>query len=235
MKAIILAAGMGKRMHPLTLNCPKCLLSLNGKTIIEHQISLLEDYNINKIEIITGYENKKIEDNVKNKVQYFYYPDYNSTNNLYTLYHHLDLLNDDLFIFFSDVLISRLSFENCINSKADFSLLVDTDKCDESTMRILVENNNISDIGSHITPDNGDGNFIGIAKFSKAGAELLKDKINVLVKTGKYINDYYTIAIAQLAKENHCITPIRVNGLPWMEIDTYDEYKKAQKEKFYVL
>ena len=122
-----------------------------------------------------------------------------------------------------------------INSKADFSLLVDTDKCDESTMRILVENNNISDIGSHITPDNGDGNFIGIAKFSKVGAELLKDKINVLVKTGKYINDYYTIAIAQLAKENHCITPIRVNGLPWMEIDTYDEYKKAQKENFYVL
>ena len=235
MKAIILAAGMGKRMHPLTLNCPKCLLPLNGRTIIEHQISLLKDYNINKIEIITGYENKKIEDNVKNKAQYFYYPDYNNTNNLYTLYHHLDLLNDDLFIFFSDVLISRLSFENCINSKADFSLLVDTDKCDESTMRILVENNNISDIGSHINPDNGDGNFIGIAKFSKAGSELLKDKINVLVKTGKYINDYYTIAIAQLAKENHCITPIRVNGLPWMEIDTYDEYKKAQKENFYVL
>ena len=235
MKAIILAAGMGKRMYPLTLNCPKCLLPLNGKTIIEHQISLLEYHNIDKIEIITGYESKKIEKNVKNKAQYFYYPDYNTTNNLYTLYHHLDLLNDDLFIFFSDVLISRLSFENCINSKADFSLLVDTDKCDESTMRILVENNNISDIGSHIASDHGDGNFIGIAKFSKAGAELLKDKINVLVKTGKYINDYYTIAIAQLAKENHYITPIGVNGLPWMEIDTYDEYKKAQKENFYVL
>ena len=81
MKAIILAAGMGKRMHPLTSNCPKCLLPLNGKTIIEHQISLLEYHNIDKIEIITGYESKKIEKNVKNKAQYFYYPDYNTTNN----------------------------------------------------------------------------------------------------------------------------------------------------------
>ena len=235
MKAIILAAGMGTRMHQLTVNCPKCMLELNGYSVLEHQIKLLRKYGINKIEIITGYQNYKIENHIANDAKYYFYPNYRETNNLYTLNYHLDLLNQDLLILFSDVLICSESLNKLLNNNSDFSLLVDTDKCDESTMRIVIENDRISDIGSHIVPKDGDGNFIGIAKFSNKGSGLLKNKIKHLTDDGMYINDYYTKAIAELAKERQSIIPVNINGLPWMEIDTYDEYKKAQKESFYVI
>jgi len=120
-------------------------------------------------------------------------------------------------------------------SNNDFSLLVDTDKCDESTMRIKVKDNKIYDIGSHISPKDGDGNFIGIAKFNIEGVKLLKNKIKFLTKSEQHINDYYTKAIAELANENYNINFVNVEGAPWLEIDTYEEYQYAKKEKFYVL
>jgi len=235
MKAIILAAGMGTRMHPLTLDYPKCMLKLNGCSIIEHQIKLLKKHGINNIEIITGYKNKKIEKHILNDAKYYFYPNFKKTNNLYTLNYHLDLLNQDLLILFSDVLISSKSLNKLLNNNMDFALLVDTDKCDESTMRIVIENDKISDIGSHIVPKDGNGNFIGIAKFSNQGSILLRNKIKFLSENGMYINDYYTKAIAKLAMERQDINPVNIDGLPWMEIDTYDEYQRAQKLNFYVI
>ncbi|MDC1050737.1 phosphocholine cytidylyltransferase family protein [Candidatus Marinimicrobia bacterium] len=235
MKAIILAAGMGTRLHPITINHPKCLLELNGKSILSHQIKLLNSFNIDKIEIITGYMSQKIESHIKKKASYFYYKDFNKTNNLYTLSNHLDLLDGELLILFSDVLISPLILKNLVESKYDFSLLVDTDKCDESTMRVLIKKNKIKDIGSHILPAEGHGNFIGIAKFSKFGSSLLKNKIKCLTSSNNYINDYYTKAIAELVNDGKGINYISTLGLSWMEIDTYDEYQKAKEEKFYVL
>ena len=235
MKAIILAAGMGTRMHPMTVNCPKGMLELNGYSVLEHQIKLLKKCGIDKIEIITGYQNHKIEKHIANDAKYYFYPNYRETNNLYTLNYHLNLLKEDLLILFSDVLISPKSLNKLLNNNLDFALLVDMDKCDESTMRVVIENNKISDIGSHIIPKDGDGNFIGIAKFSNQGSKLLKNKIKSLTENGMYTNDYYTIAVAKLAMERQNIIPVNIDGLPWMEIDTYDEYQKAQKENFYVI
>ena len=56
-----------------------------------------------------------------------------------------------------------------------------------------------------------------------------------LTKTKQHINDYYTIAIAELANENRNINFVNVDGEPWLEIDTFEEYQHAKKEKFYVL
>ena len=235
MKAIILAAGMGTRLHPITINHPKCLLELNGKTILSHQIKLLNTFNIDKIEIITGYMSEKIESHVKDTASYFFYKDFNKTNNLYTLSNHLDLLDGELLILFSDVLISPSNLKKLIESNYDFSFLVDTEKCDESTMRVLINKNKILDIGSHISAHQGHGNFIGIAKLSKVGSRLLKDKIKFLTSSNNYINDYYTKAVAELAREGQEINFVSTLGLPWIEIDTYDEYQKAKKEKFYVI
>ena len=102
-------------------------------------------------------------------------------------------------------------------------------------MRVVIRDDKINDIGSHIVPENGDGNFIGIAKFSRAGSVLLKNNIKHLSQNGMYINDYYTKSIAKLAMDGQYIAPIAVDGLPWMEIDTYDEFERAKKEDFYVI
>ena len=221
-------------MKDLTSNHPKCMLKLNGKTIIEHQIDLLVNNGINNINIITGYKQDKIVNLLKDKCSYYFYPNFKETNNLYTINHHLDILDDECLILFSDVLISDKSMKTLLNDNNDFSLLVDISKCDESTMRIVLDENKIVDIGSHISPNDGSGNFIGIAKFSLNAASSIKKKIMSLCINNKNINDYYTKAISELAKEKTQINFVDIDGLPWVEIDTKEEYILAIKQDFYI-
>ena len=98
MKAIILAAGMGTRLNPLTLNYPKCLLEINKKSILEHQINLLNKNNIDKIEIITGYKSNKIESHIGNNVKYYFYPDFVSLNSIVGLLNFLILASLNLLL-----------------------------------------------------------------------------------------------------------------------------------------
>ena len=234
MKAIILAAGTGSRMKDLTSNHPKCMLKLKGKTIIEHQINLLNKCGVNDIHVITGYKEDKIRDLLKQKCSFYYYPNFRETNNLYTLNQYINLLNEECLILFSDVLISEISMKNLLRDNSDFSLLVDISKCDESTMRIIINENKITDIGSHIIPKNGNGNFIGIAKYSVNAVKFLKKMISELCSDKNNLNDYYTLAISKLAKQEIPINYVDVNRMPWLEIDTEDEYKLALNYNFYV-
>ena len=235
MKAIILAAGTGSRMKGLTTSKPKCLLELHNNSIIEHQISLLNKFGIFNIDVITGFESNKIKKTLKDKVNYYYYPDFEKTNNLYTLNYHSNLLNDDLLILFSDLLIHPDILGSLISNKSDFSFMVDISKCDESTMRVNIFNNLITDIGSHVSVDVGDGNFIGISKFSSKASKLLKNRMNHIVSKGIYNDDYYTKAIADMALEGQEINYVDVKNRPWLEVDTEEEYNIAKKESFYVI
>lgn len=226
MKAIILAAGRSSRLYPLTLDIPKCLLEISeGLSIIEFQISLLKDLNISDILVVTGFESRKIVDRLGNRVRFCHYPDFMKTNNLYTLNHIIDELNDDILVLFSDVILSKGLLEKCINSVDDFNLLIDDQEITDKTMRVLLNDRSIVDIGSHIPVDKGNGNFIGIAKYHRSGAELLREMIISLCKSQKYLNDYYTIALTEIAKIGIDIKyTLNESNYYWKEIDYLEDF-----------
>jgi len=227
MKAIILAAGRSTRLYPVTLKRPKCLLEIKGKTIIDYQIELLNKAGIKDILVVTGYLNSEIQDHLKNKVRYEHFPDFAKTNNLYTLNSISKQLDDEFICLFSDVLFPPSLLKDLIDSTDDFCLLMHNKKVLEGTMRVKIKDDSIYDIGSHIPPEKGDGNFIGIAKFSKKGAKVLSEEISRLVSTEEYINDYYTIALPFLYRKGYKISFICVNDRPWIEIDTKEDFDKA--------
>ena len=165
MKAIILAAGQSSRLYPLTKETPKCLLELErGISIIDVQISMIQNLGINDIVVVTGFEYMKIKRKLKNTVRYLHYKNYKKTNNLFTLNEISEELNSDILILFSDVIISFELLKKCVNSNDDFNLLIDEENVSDKTMRVKIKNNWVTDLGSHISVENGDGNFIGIAK-----------------------------------------------------------------------
>ncbi|MBR2613830.1 MAG: NTP transferase domain-containing protein, partial [Clostridia bacterium] len=90
MQAIILAAGMGRRLKELTQNNTKCMVKVNGVTLIERLLSQLEKYALSRIVIVVGYEGQKLVDyiatlGIKTPIQYVENPIYNKTNNIYSL------------------------------------------------------------------------------------------------------------------------------------------------------
>ena len=95
MKAIILAAGEGKRLRPLTNDIPKCLVKLFGKSILERQVEIYKNSEINDIVIITGYKRDKIK--ILN-IQEYYNEKFDSTNMLETLFCAENELNGSVII-----------------------------------------------------------------------------------------------------------------------------------------
>ncbi len=231
MKAIILAAGKSSRLYPLTKETPKCLLELSdGLSIIEYQILLLNELGINDINVVTGFQASKIKKKLKNKVSYFHYNNFNETNNLHTLNNISNELNDECIIMFSDVIISKDLFNECLKSDDDFNLIIDSNNITDKTMRVVIKNNSIFDIGSHISVLKGDANFIGIAKYSKAAVKILKQYVNDFCQTKKYIDDYYTIVLPEIAKSNTKINyTLNNNNYYWDEIDYLNDYNNVKK------
>ena len=100
MQAIILAAGMGKRLKELTSNATKCMVEVNGVTMIERTLSQLDALNLERIVVVVGYEGQKLMEyigtlDIQTPVEYVNNDVYYKTNNIYSLYLAKDYLLED--------------------------------------------------------------------------------------------------------------------------------------------
>ena len=118
--------------------------------------------------------------------------------------------------------------KQCIEDKQDFCLLIKDSPVLANTMRVKIKDNSIWDIGSHIPLQEGQGNFIGIAKYSKRGAQLLAREMNYLVQDTKNLTAYYVAGLIPLATQGVKIG-FQVVREPWIEIDFLEDYEYAQK------
>ena len=101
-------------------------------------------------------------------------------------------------------------------------------------MRIRLGQRGVEDLGGHIPPADGDGNFIGIAKFSGRGAHALGKQLDAMVRDGGHEQEHYVQALPPLSRRGESIAPVEVGGR-WLEIDTKDDYARALAAGFYVL
>lgn len=227
MKGIILAAGRSTRLYPITLEKPKCLLDVGGKSLLDRQIDYLKELGVSDIVVVTGYLNEHIEKVCSGKARCIYFPDFAKTNNLHTLNYISDELNDDAIVMFADVILDKNILKECVESEKDFCLVLEQDLVPE-TMRAKTVSGKIIDIGKHISEKEAEGNFIGIAKYSKKGCELLKKELSELA-VDENSDSYYIIALNSLAKKGINIDFVGVNKRKWFEIDTVEDYEKAKQ------
>ena len=129
--ALILAAGYGNRMKPLTLNKHKCLLDVSGETILGMIIDSLINYDIKNFCIVTGYRSNDIIEFVKEKynfinVKYVHNSDFYKTNNIYSVSLALNKLqtDDDILLIESDLIFKKEVLESIFKSKNKNEALV---------------------------------------------------------------------------------------------------------------
>lgn len=131
MDAIILAAGMGKRLKDLTQDKTKCMIAVNGITLIERMLNKLDKLNLNKIIIVVGYQSEKLIDfisslNVNTPIEYIHNNIYDKTNNIYSLFLAKNYLeSSDCLIFESDLIFEDGIIEDLIEDKRPNLALVD--------------------------------------------------------------------------------------------------------------
>ena len=131
MQAIILAAGMGKRLKELTRNNTKCMVKVNGVTLIDRMLKQIDMQNLSRIVIVVGYEGQKLIDyietlHIHTPIVFIKNPIYDKTNNIYSLALAKDwLVKDDTLLFESDLIFENSVLEALISDPRDTLALVD--------------------------------------------------------------------------------------------------------------
>lgn len=235
MNAIILAAGLGSRLGSLTAARPKCLLELHGRTLLRIQHQLLSACGVSNITVVTGHGAASIERELGNSANYLYYPEFATSNNLLTLRHAIGLLEGDVVILFSDVLIGVAALRRCLLSPHAACLMIDTSECRPDTMRVQIDGRRLLGVGSDIPPETSQGNFIGIAKFSATATPELRRQISRVADQPAYRDAYYTAVLPALSEAGYAVGFVDIAGFPWIEIDSPADYQRALQSDFYRL
>lgn len=243
-KAIIIAAGPGSRLKPLTDNKPKCMLEINGKTLIKRQIETFRKCGIDDIIVVKGYKKNLID---YPGVKYYINRNYRNNNILESLMYAEKEMTSEFIVSYSDIWYDEDIIKKLINSKGDISIIVDTDWIShykeryqhpiEEAEKVAVENNRVVKISKIINPNEAYGEFIGLAKFSKKGAEILKGGYaavkkefqNKAFQTAASVEKaYLTDMIQELIDRGYEVINVDIKD-KWVEIDTIEDYERAQK------
>ena len=123
-KAIIIAAGLGSRLNELTRDIPKCMLKVDSKTILEHQLDAYNSNGITDISIVRGYKKDKIN---FNQLKYYENTDYQNNNILNSLFYAEKEIQGNVIVSYSDIIFSPKIIERLLESSADISIVVDVD------------------------------------------------------------------------------------------------------------
>lgn len=231
MQALILAAGVGSRLGKLTEHIPKCLLNINGVSIIEYQLSLLKC--IAKLEnediiVVGGHRIDKLNYLKDEGIKVIYNPMYRKYNNIYSFYIVSEFITDDFFLLNGDTIVHPNLFKSLVSSRQGTKFIIDNvKKLGDEEMKVQIEDNRIKRFGKDIEPNKADGEYIGISKFSYEDAEIVFKKMAELIDTGK-THIWYELAINYVLDKIQA-EPIYTDGEIWIEIDTPEDYKAAKR------
>lgn len=223
MRAILLAAGMGTRLRPLTLDTPKSLIEVNKKPLLERQVEFLKEKGINEIIVVTGYLNEKFE-YLKEKygVKLVYNDKYNVYNNVYTMYLVKDYLADS-YVIDADVYINRNFIDNNVIDSTYFTAY----KKDVKNEWRLNFNDNKKVQSIDII--SGEGYILsGVSYWSVEDGKAIAEELEKVIEKGDFSDLYWD----DIVKDNLDKLDVYVNIIDEddiFEIDNLEELESVKK------
>ena len=234
LQAVILAAGQGRRLLPLTRDIPKALLPLNGSTgltILEYQVSLLEEVGVDEIVVVVGHGREKIEALLGDRVSYVLNRDYESTNSIYSFFLSMNLLDNEVLVINGDVLFPTEVVKRLLDSPYEGVLSIDTGaSLDEETMKVALEGSRVVDIRKDLSPEEAHGENLGVVLFRGEALVVLMEVVRTMVARGE-VNRWIPVAFREMLSIEP-LYAVDVKGLPWIEIDFLYDLERAQKVVF---
>ena len=240
MQAIILAAGMGKRLKELTQNNTKCMVKVNGVSLIDRMLHQIEKQHVNRIVIVVGYEGQKLKEYIKTlgistPIYYIDNPIYDKTNNIYSLALAKDCLcEDDTLLFESDIIFEDSVLDLLVEDPRKTLALVDKYEswmdgtcvklAEDDTIEAFVPGKrfNFNEIKEYYKT-------VNIYKFSKEFS--VTHYVPFLEAYQKALgeNEYYEQVLRVITMlDDPVIKAKRLNGQKWYEIDDIQDLDIAE-------
>jgi choline kinase len=230
-RAIILAAGKGSRLEPVSGESVKCLVSLGGVTLIERQFGYLRSAGINEIAVVVGFQAERIRRTCGPDVQYIENPIFAETNSMYSLWLARHFFGNGFVVLNSDVFFHPQLLTDLLTAKHEDAMLVswrNETKYGDEEMKVKVRGGELIDISKSMDPMEADGENVGLVKFGSTGAGVLAKELENLIANGA-TRSWAPRAFLEFTNRRP-LHVIGTRGYPWIEIDFPDDLRRAQDE-----
>lgn len=235
MKAVILSAGQGSRLLPLTQTQPKCLLPINGRSILEWQLSALAANGVNDVTVVTGFYAEEVDALIASKdfgaqtVRTLYNPFYAVADNAGSCYVAREYMTGDFMIINGDTLFEPELCKRAL-AQRDTPITVTIDRKDNydgDDMKVCLEGDRLVRIGKSLPLDVVDAESIGMLMFNEEGGTYFKEAIVNLLRSEGGLKRWYLQAIDAVAVKK-VVGTASIEGLIWQEVDFMDDLKSAE-------
>lgn len=239
MKAIILSAGRGSRLLPLTESLPKCLLPVQDTTLLGYQLDTLQQAGIREATVVTGFLPGLVEAEIGQRsgaltARPFFNPFFQVADNLASCWMVRERMDSDFLLINGDTLFSRDLISDVINARATpISVTIDQKAAyDQDDMKVTLDGTSLRTIGKTLSASETHAESIGILRFMGEGPRLFRDKLDQMMRTQDGIQAWFLKAINAIASTHGGVETILIKGHRWAEVDTPDDYAALSKNGF---
>jgi choline kinase len=236
MKAIILSAGQGGRLLPLTESLPKCLLSLGDQNILEHQISGLNACGISEIIVVTGFAAGTVEEALRSlppnvtSPRTIFNPFFNVADNLASCWMARDEMQEDFILLNGDTVFEPSVCTTLLAAPAAaITMAIDhKSSYDSDDMKVRLAGSKLLEVSKSLEPGNIDGESIGMMRFQLDGPASFVATLNQIMRTPNSLSWWYLKAIGILA-EHDLVQTQSIEGLSWGEVDFVQDLENVRR------
>ena len=236
MHAIILAAGRGSRLLPLTTDLPKCLLPIGNTTVLGMQLDTLFANGVKTATVITGFNAHMVEAEISArksgpKVKTLFNPFFQVADNLASCWMARKSMKRDFILINGDTLFTPELLQTILAApKSDIAVTIDQKGYyDGDDMKVTLDGTRLTQIGKTLPLTETHGESIGMLRFMNEGSKIFRGELNRLMRTRDGTKSWFLSAIHGLAQSGQHINTINIKGADWSELDTPEDYEVCRQ------
>ncbi len=238
MKAVILSAGQGKRLLPRTREKPKCLLPLDGRSVLAWQLEVLAANGVDRVTVVTGYGAELVDEELagyrrehpRQRVETLYNRDYATSDNLVSCWRARGEMVGDFLLINGDTIFEKNALQRLLaNDGRPVTVTIShKNEYDADDMKVYLDGERLVRIGKDLDPQKVDGESIGMILFRDRGGAWFRESVERALETEAARRRWYLSVIDTMASGGEVWT-CSIAGMAWQEIDYPVDLERADR------
>ena len=235
MIGVILAAGMAKRLRPLTDTKPKCLLEVGGRTLLERTVRAMQQAGITEFVVVTGYRGEQIRGFLETSMTsphftFLHNSDYEHNNNIYSLWMAGEVVRGREFLLMDSDILCDPAAVVAIAKQEESALALNRHECGEEEIKVIVDaNQHITEINKTCNPKDAIGESVGIEKMTAEYSTALYRELDQMITKEGLIDVFYERCFERLIPQGHTFKVVDTTHYFSYELDTPEDFQRAQE------
>ncbi|MBN1164914.1 MAG: phosphocholine cytidylyltransferase family protein [Candidatus Krumholzibacteriota bacterium] len=229
MRVIILAAGKGERLYPMTKNSPKSLLEIgSGRTVLESQLDHIAQAGIRDVTIVTGYKTEQIEAKVLDyrdlDITICYNPFFATSNNLISAWLAIRETHENFVLVNGDDVFKTRVLSGLLDTDDDITMVIDRKaNYDQDDMKVVTSGDRVFRVSKDIPLDETNGESIGMILFQGKGRSIIRDTLEGMVRREENQKIFYLAALQEIMERGFPVHYHECSRDDWAEIDFHSD------------